>query len=229
MVGVQVGQNGDLFSSAYILILSPNCLQKQLLVSALNQVPGWSCLCSASLAKLSLPKSIPPAGSIVLIDCGQFHASRILAQLRGEWKSYLEEHFVALFNLSEDVPLEVQALGLGVRGFFYEKTRLSLLKKGISALLKQELWVSRKKLTACVHRGAKSVDPRLVSGDTSSEALTTREREVLGLMASGASNAEIAQELFISMHTVRTHNYNIFKKIKVSNRVEASLWCSKYF
>ena len=222
-------QDGGHTNTAFILIVSPNCLQKQLLVSSLNQVPGWFCLCSVGLTKLALPKNIPPPGSIVLIDCSQFRASRILAQLKGEWKPYLEEHFVALFNLSEDVPLEVQALGLGVRGFFYEKTRLRLLKKGISALLQHELWISRKKLTACVHRGAKSIDPQQGATDQAEESLTTREKEVLGLMASGASNAEIARELFISMHTVRTHNYNIFKKIKVSNRVEASLWCSKYF
>ena len=58
--------------------------------------------------------------------------------------------------------------------------------------------------------------------------LTHREREILKTIATGASNAEIAQALFISVHTVKTHVYNIFKRIKVSSRLQAALWATKY-
>jgi DNA-binding NarL/FixJ family response regulator len=55
------------------------------------------------------------------------------------------------------------------------------------------------------------------------EALTEREREVLGLMARGRSNRQIAEELRIAEITVRTHVSHVLAKLGVSNRVEATL------
>ncbi len=54
--------------------------------------------------------------------------------------------------------------------------------------------------------------------------LTSRETEILGLIAEGKSNKEIAAELFISVNTVKVHVSNIFQKIKVSSRTEATLY-----
>ncbi|WP_158884607.1 response regulator transcription factor [Amycolatopsis anabasis] len=53
------------------------------------------------------------------------------------------------------------------------------------------------------------------------DGLTAREAEVLGLIAGGLSNAEIAAELFIGEATVKTHINNAFAKIGVRNRAEA--------
>ncbi len=51
--------------------------------------------------------------------------------------------------------------------------------------------------------------------------LTSREQEVLSLVAIGYTNKEIAESLFVSMHTVKNHMTNIFTKLKCSNRAEA--------
>jgi DNA-binding NarL/FixJ family response regulator len=51
--------------------------------------------------------------------------------------------------------------------------------------------------------------------------LTEREREVLSLMASGATNKEIAQRLYLSPHTVKEHTSSLYRKLKVRNRAEA--------
>jgi LuxR family maltose regulon positive regulatory protein len=53
------------------------------------------------------------------------------------------------------------------------------------------------------------------------EPLTAREQEVLQLMASGLSNPEIAQSLYIAVSTVKTHVKNIFGKLQVENRFQA--------
>ena len=53
------------------------------------------------------------------------------------------------------------------------------------------------------------------------EPLSERELEVLGLIAKGLSNQEIAQQLFISLRTVKWHTGNIYGKLAVKNRTQA--------
>jgi DNA-binding NarL/FixJ family response regulator len=53
------------------------------------------------------------------------------------------------------------------------------------------------------------------------ELLTPRESEVLQLVARGRTNAEIAQDLFISVNTVKRHLNNIFMKLGVTTRIQA--------
>jgi LuxR family transcriptional regulator of csgAB operon len=58
--------------------------------------------------------------------------------------------------------------------------------------------------------------------------LSPREFHILFMMAGGYSNKGIAARLNISSHTVRTHLSNIFRKIAVKNRVQASLWVHEH-
>jgi len=51
--------------------------------------------------------------------------------------------------------------------------------------------------------------------------LSKRELEILGLLAQGHSNLEIAEKLFVSLSTVKTHNQNLFEKLGVKRRIQA--------
>ena len=53
-----------------------------------------------------------------------------------------------------------------------------------------------------------------------SETLTEREQEIAALIAAGASNPEIAQELFLSRKTIERHVSNVLKKVGARNRAE---------
>jgi NarL family two-component system response regulator LiaR len=57
--------------------------------------------------------------------------------------------------------------------------------------------------------------------------LSSREVEVLRLLAAGRSNQQIADELVISLNTVRRHVSNIFDKTGVANRVEAAQYATR--
>ncbi|CAN5760645.1 LuxR C-terminal-related transcriptional regulator [soil metagenome] len=70
-------------------------------------------------------------------------------------------------------------------------------------------------LAACDHAGA-------TGHDSLSEPLTDREHEVLGMISAGLTNAEIAGKLFISAETVKKHAGNIYGKLGVRTRTEAS-------
>jgi len=59
------------------------------------------------------------------------------------------------------------------------------------------------------------------AGERLSEPLSEREREVLGLVAAGKSNAEIASSLFVSLSTVKTHINNLYRKLGASSRTQA--------
>jgi DNA-binding NarL/FixJ family response regulator len=67
----------------------------------------------------------------------------------------------------------------------------------------------------------KKVDAVKNSADSE---LSEREGEVLNLVAKGASNKEIATDLFISEHTVKTHLHNIMRKLRVANRSQVAAY-----
>ncbi|MEH1790295.1 response regulator transcription factor [Nostoc sp.] len=58
--------------------------------------------------------------------------------------------------------------------------------------------------------------------------LTPREKEVLRLIATGASNREIAQELYISEGTVKNHVTNILNRLNLRDRTQAAIWANTY-
>jgi two-component system, NarL family, response regulator DevR len=63
-----------------------------------------------------------------------------------------------------------------------------------------------------------------VASEESDAGLTRREREILQLVAEGHSNAELARMLWVTEQTVKFHLSNIYRKLDVSNRTEASRW-----
>ena len=60
------------------------------------------------------------------------------------------------------------------------------------------------------------------------EELTSREKEVLLLIAQGKSNQEIADECFITLKTVKTHVSNILSKLQVEDRTQATIYAFKH-
>jgi DNA-binding NarL/FixJ family response regulator len=65
------------------------------------------------------------------------------------------------------------------------------------------------------------VDPSQAAGDAGAERLSPREHQILGLVADGLGNREIAEQLFLSRYTVECHIKHIYRKLAVSSRTRA--------
>lgn len=131
---------------------------------------------------------------------------------------------LALFNVIKNDGLEQELVTMGVRGVFFESDTPETLNKGAAALLDGEVWASRKTLSECLGKTISHIAGER-SGD--GDLLSPREKEVLLFIARGKSDNDIADDLCISPFTVKTHLYRIFRKISVTNRLQAALWAVK--
>ncbi|AWF82610.1 helix-turn-helix transcriptional regulator [Microbulbifer sp. A4B17] len=76
------------------------------------------------------------------------------------------------------------------------------------------------KLNTAIH----SCESRQNHSNPNIRPLTRREQEILEQLTTGEPNSAIATKLHLSEHTVKNHMYNIFRKIGVKNRIQASNW-----
>lgn len=121
----------------------------------------------------------------------------------------------------------VEAIRMGCSGIVPKNTSTELLLKSIRKVHAGEIWLDRMSTADVIRRLAKKG-----SGNTGARqglrdrgaALSTREREIVGLIAQGFKNRDMAERLFISEQTVKNHLHNIFDKLGVSDRLELALY-----
>jgi DNA-binding NarL/FixJ family response regulator len=105
-------------------------------------------------------------------------------------------------------------------GIFAADTTLDEFILGMKKVLNGEYWLPRTLMAELLQHYRADVKPT----DDSKTLLTSRERDVLALLPTCKSNIEIADALFVSEHTIKSHLYKIFKKINVKNRLQAMTW-----
>ncbi len=143
-----------------------------------------------------------------------------------KWQALAEEKealSLAAFNVrGEDHAVELLS-ALNLQGIFYRDDSIDLICKGIQALQKDNLWMSRSLMSRMIER----LRRQQMNSYRPACGLTQREMEIIGLLGTGSTNSEIAEKLFVSEHTVKSHLYNIFRKIKVHNRLQAMNWARR--
>jgi DNA-binding NarL/FixJ family response regulator len=113
--------------------------------------------------------------------------------------------------------LVVQAIEAGAHSFLSKSEAPETFHQSIRAVAAGNTLFSEESLRRIV------ASTRAPPPTTMLDALTEREREVLSVMATGASNPDIARRLFMSETTVKSHLSAVNHKLQVSNRVEAAL------
>jgi DNA-binding NarL/FixJ family response regulator len=121
------------------------------------------------------------------------------------------------FDLDEYV---YSALRAGASGFVLKDIPPEQLVDGIRAVARGDALLSPSVTRKLIEEFARRADPPSATPSTLAE-LTPREFEVLGLIARGLSNAEIASDLFVSEPTVKTHVAHVLAKLQLRDRVQA--------
>ena len=121
----------------------------------------------------------------------------------------------------------VEAIRSGCSGIVPKTTSTELLLKSIRKVHAGEIWLDRMSTADVIRRlskkGSGNVAARQGLRDQGA-ALSVREREIVGLIAQGFKNKDMAERLFISEQTVKNHLHNIFDKLGVSDRLELALY-----
>jgi DNA-binding NarL/FixJ family response regulator len=217
-------QTADSGIETQVHILGPLRLQNELLASHLEKETGLKCAYRPSLGRSLLFHTRDDHPPLILRDCQGSDMKSVWAEL-GMWtNSRFLGYLVALFNVRHNIEIEIEAAKRGVRGVFYKDAPLEILVRGTRAILDGKVWFSRDTMAKLLMEARNTT---WISKEIDASIFTPREKEILLLIASGATSPQIAEKLCISPHTVRTHTCNIYQKIHVTNRLEAALWATK--
>jgi DNA-binding NarL/FixJ family response regulator len=145
--------------------------------------------------------------------------------------SSIYKNHIVLFGVSrENDNIEAYVLKMGARGVFYDNDKLENMIKGIQQIKNGKYWFKRDTMEIALRQLL--IAPNYVPTDNFGKTeralgLTKREKMLVVLIAQGGQNKEIAEKLNISVNTVKTHIYSIFRKTNCRNRVELIKWSAE--
>ena len=184
----------------------------------INGTPGFSCPLAYANAESAIAAFQESQPDIVMVDLGLPGMSGIecIRQLKQEIPSL---QFLVLTISDEDDSI-FEALNAGASGYLLKDATPSKILESI-----KELHDGGAPMSAQIARKVVSVfqKPRTNLNPKLEQLLTRREKEVLELLATGLLYKQIANQLHISLETVKGHCHNIYAKLHVKNRTEALL------
>ena len=124
--------------------------------------------------------------------------------------------------MHDDEDYILQSIEAGASGYLLKDTSKEEFLKAIRAIYQGGKYFSGDVSKVVVH-GYLNVKERKATPTppaVNNYEITKREKQILGMIASGKGNKEIAEQLGKSVRTIETHRFNIMKKLKVNNVVE---------
>lgn len=126
---------------------------------------------------------------------------------------------VLVITAHNEVEYLMKAVDIGINGYVLKDSESAVLKKAIISIADGENFIQPSLIPAL---NAKMIEKN--EDNVKLENLTSREIEVLKLLAVGMYNKEVAEILDISERTVKNHVSNIFKKLNVTDRTQAAVF-----
>jgi DNA-binding NarL/FixJ family response regulator len=178
----------------------------------INSTPGFECEVFEN-AEIACEGILQDEFDIVLMDINLPGMSGIdCTRLLKEKNPRLPIMMCTAYEDDENI---FKALAAGAKGYILKRAAGDNLIEAIKDLHNGGSPMS----SAIARRVVDSFQRPQLSGANFN--LTARENEILDLLSQGFRNKEIAERLFVSVNTIRTHIYNIYEKLHVQNRVEA--------
>lgn len=131
---------------------------------------------------------------------------------------------IIAFSMFSDEEYYYKMIDIGVKGFILKSSGISELEKAIHEVMLGESYFSNELLRKIIN----NFGHKTTNKPTENIGLTPRETEVLKLICIGLSNIEIAEKLFISDKTVKSHRSNLLEKTKSKNSTALILYAMKH-
>ena len=203
-------------------IVGPNALQNVLLSTFIEKETNASCSIINSKQINNLEITFTHKLALTLIDSHGEDVEKALLVLAKCQESGSSNQITAFFNVVENSALESAATPPDVRGLFFVNTSKEIFIKGLIAIFNGDLWYPRRVMSNFLINNYQ--EGNQISITNHHQVLTRREIQILNMLTTGAKNNDIAENLCLSVHTIKTHIYHIYKKIDVNNRTEAVQW-----
>jgi NarL family two-component system response regulator LiaR len=136
-------------------------------------------------------------------------------------KDQIKSQMLLLGNIPSHEEI-VSLINVGARGYFDFNDPSGQLAEAIRVIHKGEIWLPRDKMSSIMDRIISVVGRDLK--EKTLDQLTPTEFQVLKLIGQGRSNDEIAETLFISKNTVRSHIKSIYAKLDTHSRLQLALY-----
>ncbi|MCL1113978.1 MULTISPECIES: LuxR C-terminal-related transcriptional regulator [Shewanella] len=151
-----------------------------------------------------------------------FDLSTIDIQQAYQLQRLIEREYCAIHTVFINFPKQLDTRFLihpaTTLGVFYAETSLTDISLGLNDIMKGRSVMPPELLDSMMND----------DNEAESDQLTIREREVLHALLSGSTNLDIANQLFVSESTIKTHLYRAFRKIGVSSRGQAIAWAQTH-
>jgi len=216
----------DAITDHHFWIIGKNSLQNELLLNFIQSATGMHGNIALNIDScLKECEKHPTNSKLLIAEC----EGGVVKSLCEQVKSFEDRNgckcTLIFFSAEHKEEIDQTALPNGVQGVFFKSDTPQTIRKGIKAIIGGDIWYSRDALQICIKN---NTHPKPGKERRLDFKLTAREHQILAAIASGLSNQQIADDLFLSIHTVKTHIYNIYKKINVKNRLQATLWAANY-
>lgn len=177
---------------------------------------------------LQLAKELRPDVCLLDIRMPKMNGIEVTEKLTALVQRYPEDYafsvvIITTFDLDEYV---YAALKAGAKGFILKDVGQEMLVQAVKAAAHGDALIAPHITARLLSTFARQSSANSTTTVTHlpSEPLTKREEDVLLLVSQGLTNQEIAEKLFVSLSTVKTHLTNLTQKLAVRNRVEMTIW-----
>jgi DNA-binding NarL/FixJ family response regulator len=213
---------------ARILLSDDHELFREGLTGLINTQPDLLVVGQAGdgFEALTLARDLKP--DLIVMDitmpvCDGLEATRLI---RAE--PALEATRIVMLTVHDENERLFEALKAGANSYMLKSMNSTDFLQGIRGALSGEAALPPKLAAGLIEEYARlAARPAAAIEPEDTYGLTDRERRVLSLIATGASNKEIASELALSLHTVKSHVRNILNKLHVANRGQAARLAAK--